>query len=241
MKNKVTLALMLLSVIASTIMIYYLLFDRYSTLFYINISIACVAEIILLGSIPILSDKKLLTFKNVTTSIILNSYVVIAFLWTICYTVFTQNEESDYNPLYIGLLIISVIFIITLGVVEIGGNIILKQEFHTQNAISSKKKILISLDSYWFDIESKLSNIDSEWKDDTLRNLKMILERTSMIPAEKLKRNEYVIDEINSKLNELKELFRNISETNNMSETQSNITNKINQFKNFILTIKSYL
>ena len=103
MKNKIILGLVLLCVMACTVLVFHLIFDEHTKLFYINVITTCFAEVILLANIPLLSSEKLLTFKNAASSTILDVYAVVLFLWTVVYSAFIE-DESGYKTLYIGML-----------------------------------------------------------------------------------------------------------------------------------------
>lgn len=239
MRSKIISGLVLLCVIACTIVVFHLIFDEHTKLFYINVITTCFAEVILLANIPLLSSKRLLTFKNAASSTILDVYAVVLFLWTVVCSAFIE-DESGYKTLYIGMLIISVIFVIALGVVELGGNFMQKEEESLQQTAASKKAYLLSLTNYFLDIQEILSPFHSDWKDDVLRNLKVTLDKLSMIPTEKLERNEMVISEMNQRMEEIKGLFSSLPD--NADDTRrSQITRKIDLFKNYVTTIKSSL
>jgi hypothetical protein len=239
MKNKIILGLVLLCVMACTVLVFHLIFDEHTKLFYINVITTCFAEVILLANIPLLSSEKLLTFKNAASSTILDVYAVVLFLWTVVYSAFIE-DESGYKTLYIGMLIISVIFIIALGVVELGGNFMQKEEESLQQTAASKKVYLLSLNNYFLDIQEILSPFSSDWKDDVLRTLKVTLDKIYTIPSEKLERSEMVVSEMNQRMKEIKGLFSSLPD--NADDTQrSQITRKIDLFKNYITTIKSSL
>lgn len=239
MKSKIISGLVLLCVIVCTIVVFHLIFDEHTKLFYINVITTCFAEAILLANIPLLSSKRLLTFKNAASSTILDAYAVVLFLWTVVCSAFIE-DESGYKTLYIGMLIISVIFVIALGVVELGGNFMQKEEESLQQTAASKKVYLLSLTNYFLDIQEILSPFHSDWKDDVLRNLKVTLDKISMIPTEKLERNEMVISEMNQRMEEIKGLFSSLPD--NADDTRrSQITRKIDLFKNYVTTIKSSL
>lgn len=239
MRNKIISGLVLLCVMACTVVVFHLLFEEHTKLFYINVITACVAELILLLNIPLLSSERMLTFKNAASSTILGTYAVILFLWTVTYSAFIEGE-SGYKVLYIGILVITVIFIGAFGAVEIGGNVMQKEEGKQAQIASSKKAYLISLDNYFLDIQEILSPFRSDWKDDTLRVLKITLEKMSMIPSEKLERNDVAVTGMNQRLEEIKRLFSSLPENDN-EEQKSRITKKVEQLKNYITTIKSSL
>ena len=114
--KKILYPTMVVLVLACTAGLYYLLFDKHSTIFYINVAVACVAELLLLANIPIWSGKKLLNVTNVSVSKFVNLYAIGLFLWTTFYTL-AIHPTGDYNYkiLIIGLLLITLPFVIFAG------------------------------------------------------------------------------------------------------------------------------
>ena len=241
MKNKVILIITMLLVIVCTIIIYPLLFEEQNKLFYINVGIACLAEIILLANIPILSNEKLLTIKNVSLSVSLNLFAIVIFLWTAGCSLL-MDQDSNLKTLYIGLLVITIIFFIINGATVImAGGVTEKKALDIQSTIENKKMFSASIDNYWIGTKNELENINSDWKDKTLQSFKIVLDKISMIPAYKLDRHSEIVNELTEKLNEIHELFQKVAGSPEQGELQSHTTLKINQLRNYVQTIKSTL
>ena len=242
MKNKVILIITMLLVIVCTIIIYALLFEEQNKLFYINVGIACLAEIILLANIPILSNEKLLTIKNVSLSVSLNLFAIVIFLWTAGCSLL-MDQDSNLKTLYIGfLLVITIIFFIINGATVImAGGVTEKKALDIQSTIENKKMFSASIDNYWIGTKNELENINSDWKDKTLQSFKIVLDKISMIPAYKLDRHSEIVNELTEKLNEIHELFQKVAGSPEQGELQSHTTLKINQLRNYVQTIKSTL
>ena len=239
MKNKVILIITMLLVIVCTIIIYTLLFEEQNKLFYINVGIACLAEIILLANIPILSNEKLLTIKNVSLSV--NLFAIVIFLWTAGCSLL-MDQDSNLKTLYIGLLVITIIFFIINGATVImAGGVTEKKALDIQSTIENKKMFSASIDNYWIGTKNELENINSDWKDKTLQSFKIVLDKISMIPAYKLDRHSEIVNELTEKLNEIHELFQKVAGSPEQGELQSHTTLKINQLRNYVQTIKSTL
>lgn len=89
--------LILLGIVICTTLVYYLLFDEYETLFYVNVVSTCLVEIIFLSGIPLFSERKLLTFKNAATWNIVSIMAALFFVWTTFYTLILANGENILN------------------------------------------------------------------------------------------------------------------------------------------------
>lgn len=241
MKNKIISGIILICVLACTIIAFHLIFDEHSKLFYITVVTTCIAEVILLSNIPLFSTGRLLTFKNAATSVVVDAYAIILFLWTVIYSLFI-TEGSDYKALYIGMLLITVVFLVAFGAVELGGGIMQKEEQKQKQSTSQKRTYLLSLDNYWLEVQEILAPYSSDWKDNTLRELKLVIDKISMIPSEKLVSNDSIQSGMNKRLEEIKELLSHLPEDKDeCEEKQICITLKIEQFKNYVNTIKSSL
>lgn len=240
MKNKVISGLVLSVVLICTCIIYHLLFDEHTKLFYINVIATCIVETILLANIPILSNEKWLTFKNAATTTILNIYAVLLFLWTSIYSLCIEEEE-DYKTLYIGMLVASVVFVVLLGIVELGGGFMKKQDNDFRQITQNKKVFLVSLNMYWAEIQDILLAFQSDWKENTLQELRMIIDKLSIIPSKKLEDNMDITTRINCRLDNIKNLFKEIAEDTENIELQKKSTQEIGQLRNYITAIKSSL
>lgn len=219
-----------------TALLYHLIYEEHTTLFYVNVVVTWLAEGILLLNLPLFSSTKFLDFKNAASMTVLNLAAIILLLWTIGYSFYTEDQENLEN-LYIGILILAIIAIIVVGATEIGGSAMKKQEAELKTTIQRKKRISISTSMFLADAKDCLHN-QSDWEDETLSALKNVLDKISSIPAEKAERNEDVMSDINDKLNEIQELLNKYSTDNSDETLMLSITRKINQLKNYIFAIK---
>ena len=121
------------------------------------------------------------------------------------------------------------------------GGVTEKKALDIQSTIENKKIFSASIDNYWIETKNELENINSDWKDKTLQSFKIVLDKISMIPANKLDRHLEIVNELTEKLNEIHELFQKVAGTPEQSELQSRATLKINQLKNYVQIIKSTL
>lgn len=239
MKSRIISGLVLLCVIVCTVIVYRLIFDELSTLFYVNVTVACVAETILLINIPILSNRQLLTFKNAASSTVLDIFAIVLFLWTSIYSLFVE-EKSDYRILYIGLLVTIIIFIFLFGSVEMGGSFMQKEEKRQQQVSQEKRMFSNFLTIYHMEVCNILITVNAGVANEIKRILEMVLDKISTIPSEKLERNDSVTTSIYEKLNEIKALVENLRKEDTQ-ETSTQIIHKLESFNNYVTTIKSTL
>lgn len=241
--KKVLFPLMVVLAIACTAGIYYLLFDEQTTkLFYINTVVTCLAEVMLLANIPIWSGEKLMTVKNAAVSVSINVYAILLFLWTTIYTLAIYNqEEENFKPLYIGLLCITLLFVILCGATLIGGGVTEKHVKELETVVSGKKVFVFSAQESLMNIKDALHSDDSEWKDETLRALRIIADKIGAMPTEKLSKNADIASELKARMKEIEEMCEDLATTENKQEMQAKITRKTNQLKNYLVTIKSIM
>lgn len=222
-----------------TVGLYYLLFDEHSTLLYVNVCTACITEGILCLSIPMLADERLLTFKRAASQYILVTYSILIFLWTTGYTLF-MSESDSIKYLYVGLLVISVVFIFLLIVTEVGGDAMRKKEETLQATIRMKKQTILSLENFWFEVQNELCN-HSDWENETLHTLRATLDKIASIPVEKWERNEDIAEEVNRRLSELGNAISAAGANVAEEEKQLAVTNLLNRLRNYVVTLKSTL
>lgn len=238
MKNKIISIVLLLCAIVCTAIIYHLIFNEHNTLFYFNVFTACVTEIILFLNIPILSDKKLLTFKNAASTTLLNIYAIALFLWTTICSLYIENEDN-YKILYIGILAVTIVFAYLLGSVELGGNIMQKEEKKINQSIQVRKELNAFLEMYRMEIKDIYENIPYELEDKNFHLLETILDKISIFPIEKL--NQDTIIDIKGKLDEIKKLLKELCETKQKDIIESQMIRNIKYLNNYINTLKSTL
>lgn len=228
-----------LGVAGCTVLLYYLIFEEHANLFYWNVVIACAAEAILLGNLPLLSNEKWLTFKNAASYLVLNSFALALFAWTTFYTL-AITDGNNFDTLYIGLATIGIVFIALLGVIEVGGGFMQKQEAVMDQRVAVKKRTIMSVELFWTEIQDELNN-QTDWEEDTLRNIRLVLDKIASIPAGKIERNSDVISEINGKLESLKEKILTLPSSDIPEKAQQEITKQIQRIANYVVTIKSTL
>ena len=240
--KKALFPLMVLLAVACTAGIYYLLFDEHSTLFYVNTIVTCLAEVLLLANIPIWSGEKMMTVKNASASVSVNIYAVSVFLWTTIYTLAIYNaEEENYKPLVIGLLGITLLFVILYGATMIGGSVTEKHVEELQTKSVSKKLFVFSVQESFTNIKEALHDEESDWKDETLKVLRTIADKIGAMPTEKLSKNTDIASELKERMESIAEMCEGLAAAENKAEQQAKITRKANQLKNYLTTIKTII
>lgn len=240
MKSKIIFIITILVVILCTTTIYQLLFEAQSKLFYINVLVACLAEVILLANVSVLSHSSLLTIKRTSLAISLNIFAITLFLWTTGYSLF-MNGDGNLKSLYIGLLIIIVAFIASGATIIMGGKVTEKQAEEIQDTIKNKKDFSRAINRYWVEIKNELENINSDWKDKTLYSLEVIFDKIHMIPSRKFTKHPDLADELATKIEEIHSLCKEVNSVPKSDKLYISINLKINRLQTYLQTIKSSL
>ena len=241
--KKVLFPLMVLLAVACTAGIYYLLFDEQTTkLFYINTVITCLAEVLLLANIPIWSGKKMMTVRNAAVSVSVNVYAILIFLWTTVFTIAVYDPENEsYKSLVIGLLCITLLFVIHCGATMIGGETAEKHIKELNTAVSNRKLFVFSAQESFMNIKEALHEENSDWKDETLRALRTIADKIGAMPTDKLSKHADIASELKERMKEIEDMCESLSSAENKQELQTKITRKTSKLKNYLVTIKTIM
>lgn len=241
--KKTHFPLVILITLACTIGIYYLIWgEQTSTLFYINMIITCITEVILLANIPIWSGEKIMTVKNIAISTLINRYAILVFLWTVIFSLIIYNPGSEnYKVLVLGLLFITLLFAVIGGATMVGGNATEEYVEDLESKSNNKKTVVFSVQDSFDNIKEALCGIDSEWKDETIQTLRIIVDKIGAMPIEQLSKNLDVASELKERMDGILELSESLSTAENKEEVQARITRKTNQLKNYLATVKTIM
>lgn len=241
MKNKFFQILFLIIVIVCTVICYCLLFHQYTTLFYIDITITCVAELILLSNLPILSKEKLLTLHNVYISLMLNLFAFTLLSWIVIYSLFLKNGYG-LNILYIGLTCLTVIYAIAI---LFSSGIRTSEEKHTETKqVSQNLKVYKkSIEMTYLSCQTAIYDLPQDKKNNLLKQLRTVLDKLSTLPANKLEFQKDNVIEIEHKLDEIKTLFESVGHlrTDDLDIQTSEVAKKITMLNNYVKNFKKTL
>ena len=197
---------------------------------------------LLLSNIPIWSGEKMMTVKNASVTVSINAYAILLFSWTTIYTLVIYNSESEnYKPLYIGVLLLTLLFVVFCGATLIGGETTEKHVKELETAVSNKKLFVFSAQEALMNIKDALQDDDSDWKDETLRALRTIADKIGAMPTDKLSKHADIANELKERFLAIEEMCESLATAENKQETQTKITRKTNQLKNYLVTIKTIM
>lgn len=240
MNKRLVSASVALCVIACTIVIFCLVFDERTKLFYINVVTTCVCEAILLANIPLLSSARLLTFKNAATSYVLDAYAVAMFLWTAGCSLFLPGD-GDLTVLYVGMLVLTACCAVAAGVTAVGGGVVEDGQARLDAAAERKRGCAASLAGYRLEAEALLAADASEWKETTLRSLAAALDKVEAMPSAKLERGGAFVAEVCRRLDDIKALLASAAADGGNEAAKAEATREISLLDNYVTTVKATL
>ena len=86
-----------------------------------------------------------------------------------------------------------------------------------------------------------MQTFQSDWKENTLQELRVVIDKLSMIPSKKMEDNTDITIKINSRLDNIRNLFKEVAEDTENIELQKKSTQEIEQLRNYITEIRSSL
>lgn len=228
--------------VACTVGIFYLIFEQHNHLFYISTIATCVAEVLLLMNVPIWSGKKLLTITNATVSIFTNIYAIAICAWTLTFALGIHDaEKENFKIYYIGLLILTLLFIVFCGVSAIGAHTAEEESKEQEALIENRRNVVEFAKILEIDIQTALEKEDSEWKEGFLRLVKMLVEKLSSFPHEKLHNNPSLVQKVEGELTEIATMCEQLASAEDHEAMQGDILSKLNKLSKYVTTIKTML
>ena len=244
MKKSLLPIIVLVLILAGTVGLYCLLLSIFDwqagPLFYINMAATCVAEVLLFLNVPMWSGKSLLTVTNVTISRYTNVFAILLFVWTLLFTIFAASSGTENLKVYfLGLLIISLIYVAVCGVVTIGASRA-EAEYKEQKTLMDKKQNLVQfVQAIDLDIQASLEKEDSDWKDDFLRLYRLALDKLASLPNEKMSSNPAIVQKVEDSLTEIASMCDQLATSDDQAALKVDITNRLNRLVKYITTVKT--
>ena len=236
MKNKVIFFLTCVAALACTVMLYCMLFEEHSKLFFINVTVACLAELVLLMNVAVFSSGCLLTFKNSATSGVLSLYAGLMFMWTTGVSLF-QGAVPNFRVLYIGMLVLTLAFVVIGGITEFAGGKIQQQGQADAAAVRRRDVSVSELVALFEEIKDIVKNIPSHELENGISRLAVSVEMVTTIPVAKLERDPSLLNEAKEKLDAIR--FQLQTSKNGKVDDMSALLEKIDDFKRFVNVLKS--
>ena len=242
--KKVLFPIIVLLTLGCTVGLYYLIFDLLNQpidhLFYINVVSACLAELLLLINIPILSNEKILNVTNATVSICVNIYAVAVFVWTLFFSLILHNTEPEnFKVYYVGILLLSLAFIAFCGVSAFSSHIAEKGVKEQETKMECKSNVMHLIQATNLEILASLEKEESEWKDDFVRLFNMTIDKLSSMPHEKLHNNPNIANKVEDSLTEISTLCDSLAAAENTEAVKADLTSKVNRLNKYLTTIKT--
>lgn len=230
MKSKVIFISAVIVALVCTVALYCLAFEEYGKLFFINVSVACLAEVIVLFNVPLLSSGRFLTFKNSLSSGICTSYAALMFVWTTVVSLL-MGSDSSFRALYIGMIVLTLVFVVSLAVIELAANSAQQQSDAVDVASRSRTVSVAMLVSSLDEIKDIARSADDRQLGNSISQLAISVEKLATIPVAQLERNKDILDDGCKKLSEIRQLLE-------CGDAVSAVA-RINEFKRYALLMKN--
>lgn len=234
MKGKVILLFTAIVAIGLTIAIYNSVVTEWTSNIQLSLAIVCVAEFAIvctMGLLPVLN------FKNGSTGIMVNIYAALMILWSIIGCNFEGNTYT------VGLLIISVIMLVIIGMSVMGSHESDKLNDEVEETIDRKRAFATSpakstpraqvtgggegnLTSMWLTIQSTVDD------DDTKKRLRVLVERIKALPA-----NRFPNATIETTMTQITAMCRALANQDAHDRVLARINEKSKELSNYIKTL----
>jgi hypothetical protein len=238
MKNKVIFFLTCVASLSCTVVLYCILFEEYSKLFFINVTVACLAELVLLMNVPVLSSALRLTFKNSAISGMLTLYAGLMFLWTTGVSLF-MGPASSFRVLYIGMLVLTLVFVVAGGITRFAGEAI-QQQGEADAAAVRRRNVsaseIVALFGEIKDIARKSPKVELE---NGISKLAVSVDMMTTIPVAKLERTPSMLNEAKERMLVVKSLLQLLND--GVHDDSSVVLEKIDELKRFVNVMKNSL
>lgn len=238
--KKVLFPIVVLLTTALTVGIYYLLFDKIDALFYITTIVTCVSEVLLLMNIPIWTGEKMFNVTSVTISRSVNAYAIGIFLWTILYVLALHDLGNGKFTIYIvGMLILTLILVVVCGTSTVGAGTAEKLSEQVQATVNNRKNVVQYVRISVMDVCNTINGDDTEWKDNTEKLLKLVTDKVTSMPTEKLQANPDVARRIEDSMSDIVVTSEQLATAADKEAIKADITSKLNRLNQYITTVKS--
>jgi hypothetical protein len=150
-----------------------------------------------------------------------------------------SSGTENLKVYFLGLLIISLIYVAVCGVATIGASRA-EAEYKEQKTLMDKKQNLVQfVQAIDLDIQASLEKEDSDWKDDFLRLYRLALDKLASLPNEKMSSNPAIVQKVEDSLTEIASMCDQLATSDDQSALKVDITNRLNRLVKYITTVKT--
>ena len=234
MKGKVILLVIAIVAIVLTIALYNAVVSYWTSMIQLSLVIVCASELAIVGTMGLLP---IMNYKNGSTGIMINVYAGLMILWSLIGCNFGGNTYLT------GLLIISFIMLIIIGMTVLGGHETDRLNNEVEETISNKRSFASApaktvpsaatpqqgqenLSSMWLTIQSTVDDFE------TRNRLRVLKERIQAMPA-----NRFPNPTIESSMTQLTAMCRALSNEEAHDRILERINQKAKELSNYIKTL----
>ena len=204
----------------------------YSNMFFANLAITVVLEILLMGSLFYITSDENYRLSTITASWVVFTYVILMALWMLCFGLYYYLSAEPlviggtWVKIYFGgLLALSVIFIGVLIFVTQGGYNVDELNNRTRHYVTENQvdNVDYKMMKFTFQRYMTTKHADSLLLGQTNRELDMFIEKTSTIPAYILQDNYRLANAINSQADRIRRSIDQMERIGNPVELNKEI------------------
>ena len=236
MKNKVFFTLTCVAALACTVLLYCMLFEEHSKLFFINVTVACLAELVLLMNVPVLSSGCLLTFKNSAINGVLTLYAGLMFMWTTGVSLF-MGPASSFRVLYIGMLVLTLVFVVAGGITGFAGGATQQQGEADAAALRRRNVLASEIVALFGEIKDIARKIPGGDLENCISRLAVSVDMMTTIPVAKLERTPSLLNEAKERMLDVKRLLQALND--GTLDDSSVVLEKMDDLKRFVNVMKN--
>ena len=233
MKGKIILIITSVIAIGLTIALYEAAVTEWTSMIQLSLVVVCISELAIISCMGLLP---VLNYKNGSTGVLINVYAVLMILWSLV------GCNFDGNTFPIGLLLISVIMLVMIGMSVVGSHesdklneevehtIGQKQAFATSaprtipnKSVSPDNPVEENLSSMWLTIQSTVEDYDTQ------KRLRVLVERIQALPA-----NRFPNPTIEKSMAQITAMCRALSNQEAHDRVLSRINTKTKELTNYI-------
>ena len=230
----IALIILWLVLVALTTGIYLLIFPEYHLLFGINLGVAIFVVTALLYNFKMLTSKR--EPHNVLQQIIMLVYAIALFVWTVYFT--NTAPKEPYIDLYIGMLALTLIAALALGISHISGKVINYQEAELRAGDGKKKAFISALLESRKRLDTCMLNEHVDFDTDVMADWQRIEDRLKSIPISHFNSATQFIEDCEIRVRSISNHALEITNCENKSELAQQLSKEINELKRYVTIYK---
>lgn len=223
-----------LLVVGATIALFFLLGpEEKQLLFYVNLGLSLLIEGGVLAALFITESRY--NLQNIATSGPILYGAGIAVLWMLIYNLL-MHPDVDVKWYYAGLIVIAVVCALSAIFTKQGGSVQRRVNEDTKNAVVARNVISLDVRMLKSDLEDALRThtVDAELRRACFRQLQLFIDKTVVMPAFDLQRNQLLADTIAKGIEQIQRSIAEINAASTQAEAEKTLALITTQAKSIV-------